>query len=338
MRSGALLDLANALALLLALLLAMLGGGLAGPAGGPARSGQQRALPAHTWAARIERAPDGTRALRDARGVLVPLRDYRRIASSTLSADRVLADLSEPSRIVAFSRYAAATSSGQRYADKPTLGARDGVEPVLALKPDLLLVNDLVDENFVARLREQGIQVFDLGPMHGLSTLLPAIEALGLLIGAPERAASYGRTLERRLARVSRDGRERASPSALSEAPRPAPGALYLSIYGDKLFAAGADTSYHDVVTYAGLSDVAARAGLHGWPELTGERVLALDPEVLITRTGMGALLCRHPGLQRSRPCRGAGRMVELDGALLDDPGPGMLEAAEALYDTYWLR
>jgi iron complex transport system substrate-binding protein len=158
-------------------------------------------------------------------------------------------------------------------------------------------------------------------------SLLPNIRSIGELIGAPVRAARYAQQLQERLRKV-----------ALEEAGRPHPRALYLSIYGDKLFASGADTSYHDVLGYAGLRDAAALAGLRGWPELSAERVLTLDPDVLITRTGMAPLLCRHPGLDQLRVCRGGGRRIELEGALLDDPGPALLEAAEALHAAYWLR
>src|ERR1700712_4471597 len=141
MRSGLRIDLLNLGALLAALVLASLGSGLSGP--GATDRTSARASPG--LLAQVERLPDGQRVLRDARGVAVPLRDYRRIASGTLVADRVLADLCEPDRIVAFSRYAAKTPSGHRYAGKPTLGARADVERVLVLKPDLLVVNELVD-------------------------------------------------------------------------------------------------------------------------------------------------------------------------------------------------
>jgi iron complex transport system substrate-binding protein len=316
------LDLLNALGLLLALGVATLGAGLRYHDAEPRALGAPGAL-----ANLVESLPDGTRALRDARSVLVPLRAYRRIASGTLIADRVLVDLCEPDRIVAFTRYAEKTPSAHRYAGKPVLGARDDVERVLSLKPELLFVNDLVDQNYVARLREHGVQVFDLGPMRGVVSLLPNIRSIGVLIGAAERAARYENQLQERLRKV-----------ALEEAGRPQPRALYLSIYADKLFASGADTSYHDVLGYAGLRAAAALAGLRGWPELSAERVLMLDPDVLVTRTGMGQLLCRHPGLDQLRVCRGSGRLVELEGALLDDPGPALLEAAEALHAAYWLR
>jgi iron complex transport system substrate-binding protein len=273
-----------------------------------------------------ETLPDGTRVLRDASGTPVVLRQYVRIASATMIADRVLADLAEPQRIIAFSAHGGESSVlAHRYRDRASLPSRASIEQVLALKPDLLVVNNLVDPGFVGRLREHGVAVFDLGHMRGLETLLPSIRALGLLLGAPERGEGYARALERRMNAV-----------AVAQRDRPKPRALYLSIYADRLYGGAARTSYHDVIVHAGLRDAGAEAGLDGWPELTAERVLALAPEVLVTKVGMGAVLCRHAGFSALGPCAGKGRILELEGALLDDPGPGMLDATEALHDAFW--
>ena len=65
-------------------------------------------------------------------------------------------------------------------------------------------------------------------------------------------------------------------------------------------------------------------------------RILALAPDVLVTKVGMGAVLCRHAGLEGLSACQKAGGIVELDGPLIDDPGPSMLEAAEALNAAIW--
>ena len=231
-------------------------------------------------------------------GTAVPLLDYQRIASGTLIADRVLSDLCEPTRIVAFTSHGAADSANaHRLAGKAQIAARAPVETILALKPDLLIVNNLVDPGYVGQLREHGVRVFDLGHMRGLPTLLLDIRVIGWLIGAPERAERYAVSLERRMQRV-----------AAPRAGKPAPGAMYIGIYGDRMYGGAAGTSYHDVLVHAGLRDVAAEAGMQGWPELTGEQVLWIDPEVVVTHKHMGAVLCRHAGFELLRPCRGAGK------------------------------
>lgn len=270
--------------------------------------------------------PDGTRVLRDATGHEIPLDNYTRILSGSLVTDHVLSELCEPDRVVGFTRYGAQGSPVRhRLSGKPHVDARAPVERVLELKPQLMIVNNVVDPGRVARLRELGVRVFDLGHMRGLRTLLPNIRAIGWLIGAPERAEAYARSLDERLDRIAtgvpEDGR---------------PGAIYLAIYADHLYGGAGDTSYHDVIEHAGLRELGGRAGLDGWPQLSSEQILALNPDVLLTKIGMADVLCRHAGLSGLRPCSGKGRIIELPGPLLDDPGPSMLEASEALHRAYY--
>lgn len=318
-------DLANALACVAALACAVYGGSVSVGRGIPA---VQRRMDL-TSALKPEILPDGTRILRDASGTPVPLVRYERIASGTLIADRVLSDLCEPTRVVAFTTHGAEEGSpiAHRLQGKAHISARAPVESILVLKPDLLIVNNLVDPGYVAQLREHGVRVFDLGHMRGLDTLLANIRAIGVLIGAPERAERYARSLQERMQRLVE-----------LRADKPRPGGLYIGIYGDRMYGGTARTSYHDILEHAGLEDVAAKAGMEGWPELNAEQVLALDPEVVVTRVNMGKILCRHAGLEQLRPCRGRGRIIELDGALVDDPGPSILDATEMLYDALWER
>jgi ABC-type Fe3+-hydroxamate transport system substrate-binding protein len=138
-------------------------------------------------------------------------------------------------------------------------------------------------------------------------------------VGAPERARALGEAFERRLRAVAADVPSQARPSA-----------LYLSTYGKQLYGGGAQTSYDDVLRFAGLVNVAAAAH-RGWPALGPEQVLSMDPDVLVTKRGMSRDLCGFPGLQGLKPCSGRGRIVELDAELIDDPGLPMLEAAEEL-------
>jgi iron complex transport system substrate-binding protein len=312
-------DLINASFFALALGLSAFGGGLGTGRGLPV----DRRGPELVAAIRPETRADGARVLRDAGGEPVELAHYTRIVSGSIIADRVLAELCEPTRIAAVTDFGAEKSTfAHRLHGKRVLPSRAGIELVLAQKPDLYIVNNLVDPGYVARLREQGIAVFDLGHMRGVETMLANIRSIGWLVGAPERGEAYAGALQSRLARLAPPG------------PEKRPKALYVSVYGDKIFGGAARTSFHDVLTYAGLDDAAAAEGLDGWPELSAEHVLKLDPEVLLTKPGMGAVLCRHSGLSQTRICRGEGRIIELPGPMLDDPGPGILEASEALRDA----
>ncbi len=275
------------------------------PSGGPAKA----------------RLASGELAIADASGDLVPLRHYQRIVSTNLLTDRLLIELCEPSRIRAVSRASGRrTRDGYRYSGFDTVEGFGPIEAIVALKPDLVLMNSFGAPGSAERLRLAGVEVFDLGELHGERSLASIALCLGELLGAPERARRFVWTFADRMTKVS-----------AGLAPSRRKRAMFLSILGPDLQCGTRGTSYHDIMTAAGLDDVAARDH-QGWPALSAEEVLALAPEIVVTREGSADRICQYPGMDHLPPCRGEGRLVELPGELLDEPGAAMLDAAEQLF------
>jgi len=279
------------------------------------------AAPALTPSIEVIEMPGGRRGLRDATGQLVELETYRRVVAGSLVADRLLHELAEPDRVVGVSAYGRAQSPwAYQQADKPVLASTDDVEAVLSLAPDLVLLNSFGDSAKVARLRERGIAVFDLGEMGGVDTLVRDIHVVAQLLGHPERGERLATAWRRRFAAVAGALHGRARKRA-----------VLLTTYGGKVFGGTRGSSYGDVLEAAGLVDVAA-ASYHGWPQYSAEELLRLDPDLVVTKYGMGQQLCRIGGLEQLKACRSAGGFVEIDGAVLDDPGLAMLDAAEQIF------
>jgi iron complex transport system substrate-binding protein len=310
-------DLLNAVCALLALgastALAVLGG-----AGADARRAPQ-ALDARLTL-EPTRSPDGTLMLVDATGTAVPLGHPQRIASGSLLADPLLLELCAPVEVVAFSARAPLARDAWRYAGKPSLDPMRRVEHLLELRPDLVLVNSLGEHGWIEQLRRAGVTVFDLGPMWGLDTFARNVLAVGWLVGRPEAARQLVAHFRARLEAIARH---------VPEAGRR--GALYLGVHGNELYGGTRGSSFHDVLTYAGLRDVAASA-YQGWPSYEPEALLALDPELIVTGTGMRGALCQRAELSRLRACGPRGDVIEIEPQLLQDAGLGMLEAAELVH------
>jgi iron complex transport system substrate-binding protein len=249
--------------------------------------------------------------------------DYRRILSASTVADSLLLALAEPDRILAFTKYSATESpQAYRFAGKPRFAGIADVETALALEPDLVLTNSFGAPERLAQLRDAGLTVFDMGEMRGLSSLLPNIETVGILVGRPEEGARLARRFAARMRALAHDVPDAKRPSG-----------IYLSVFGDSLFGGTTGTSFHDVLTAAGIRD-AATGRYEGWPRYTAEGLLGLDPELIVTQTGMRAAICAYPGLEQLRACRpGEGRIVEVDGVLIGDPSLAMLDAAEAVFE-----
>jgi iron complex transport system substrate-binding protein len=262
----------------------------------------------------------GEAPLADHSGTSLPRASYTKIASFSSVSDRVLIEICEPDRIVAFTDYSAESSTtSYRFHGKPTLASGE-LEPLLALHPDLVFVSTFGDPRPVQRMRDAGLIVFDLGEMRGLVTLIPNIREIASAIGHPERGERFARSLLSEMGAVAAD--------------IPAPSrrrGMYLSIYGARLFGGSVGTTYHDVLVSAGLVDAAASYG--DWPQYSTEQVLALDPDIIVTNGGMRERICEHMGLRSLRACGSPERIVEVENELLADPGPAMLDAAEAVRD-----
>ncbi len=265
--------------------------------------------------------PDGGRALPDARGVLVPARDYRRIASLSLASDLLLVELLPHGRHVAASAFSFGRANW-RLEGLPRLDGLKDVERLIALKPDLVVATVFAGEEAqAARLREAGIMVWDLGPMRGRATLERTAIEVSALLNNEDLGRRWAASFARRLDAVA------SALPATAKRKR----AVWLMPIMDKLYGGTKGTSYHDVLTSAGLIDAAAER-YRDWPDYAPEHLIAMDPDVLIVASDKAAVLRRMPGLAGLRAVRDPDGIIEIPSDLADVPGPPMLEAAEELF------
>ncbi|UCH28736.1 MAG: ABC transporter substrate-binding protein [Myxococcales bacterium] len=255
----------------------------------------------------------------DATGAKIAVRDYTRIVSTSTIADQVLVRILDPGRLLAVSAHTLRTRASGAYRDKIGVERARDIETIIELRPDIVFINNFVDRRHVERLKDAGLNVFDLGEMRGLQTLPSNIRQIAAVLGVPEHGEQLADELLRGLADVAADipknDRRRG---------------LYVGIHGDRLYGGTEGTSFHDVIVAGGLIDIAAEAGFHSWPAYTNEQILSLDPPWIVTNPGTEEALCRHPGLRSLTACRlGQIRSVETD--LLTDPGLGMVDAARAV-------
>ncbi len=261
----------------------------------------------------------GIFSVTDATGTKVAVREYVRIVSTSTIADEVLIEIIDPARLLAVSGHTLRTHESEQYADKIGVERARDIETIIELRPDIVFINNFVDRRHTERLKDAGLNVFDLGAMRGLQTLPDNIRQVATVVGAPERGNRLAERLLTELAAVSAD---------IPETQRRR--GLYVGIHGDRLYGGTKGTSFHDVLVAGGVIDVAAEGGFSGWPAFTNEQLLSLDPPWVITNPDTEEALCRHPGLQSLQACkRGQVRSVEPD--LLTNPGLGMVEAARAV-------
>ena len=263
-------------------------------------------------------AAPSARTTTDASGALFSRGSRQCIASASTVADRVLLALVGADHLCAV---ATPESCARPWCfelrGKPRVRTLDDVAALAALHADLIVTANPGTDARLIHLREAGLPVFDLGPSAGLEALHTATLRLGAVLDRDAAAASYWRRFSKRMATI-------ADPTTTR------PTALYLALYGSFLAGGARDTSWHDVLESAGLTDAASDRV--GWPSWTALDVAERNPAWIVTERGMGPLLCAREGIAQTAACR-AGRIAEIDGDLLSDPGPTMLDAAEALAD-----
>ncbi|HET8939320.1 MAG TPA: ABC transporter substrate-binding protein [Polyangiales bacterium] len=280
--------------------------------------------PASTAGADDATAPRARAAsLHDASGFTPSGKHYQRIASSSSYADELLLALAEPERIAALSSQGHKNQRDAfRYGERPLISGPGDLERLLSLHVDLLLINHFGGQAELARAREGGIEVFDLGDMRGVSTLETNIRALATLLGDPARGERLWRRWSLQFHAIARD---------LPQNERKA--AMYLAIYANKLYGGTRGTSYHDVLNAAGLRDLAADQ-FRDWPQYDPEQLLSLDPSLIITESGMAAPICDHTWLRSLRACNpGKTGVIEIARNVMGNPGLGMLDAALELHE-----
>jgi iron complex transport system substrate-binding protein len=230
----------------------------------------------------------------------------RRVASLNLTADELLVEMLPPGRLVAVTRWAddddMSNVAGRVPASAVRLPRAD-LERLVVLRPDLVVVSEYTDADFLHLLEKSGLRHHRLSGLETLPGIRAAILDLGNAVGTPAAAARLAARFDAVLAELAR---------RLEGAKRPR------VLYWADPHTAGAGTAIGSLIEAAGGANVAAELGLRGIVPLAGERAFAADPDAFLVTAGSGAALAlrRHPLLSRTRAVR-EGRVVEIPNRLL---------------------
>ena len=229
-----------------------------------------------------------------------------RVASLNLTADEVLVDILPPDRLIAVTRWADDPSTSN-VAGRVPAGAfrfpKADLERLVALGPDLVVVSEYTDADFLRLLERSGLRYHRMGGLETLAGQRQALLDLGRAVGAPEAAARLAAKHEARLRELDR---------RLRGAPRPR------VLYWANPHTAGAGTAIGALIEAAGAENLGRTLGLQGIVPLSSERAFISDPDVVLLGRWPGALaaLKAEPLLSRLRAVR-EGRIVQMPDELL---------------------
>lgn len=192
-------------------------------------------------------------------------------------------------------------------------------EAVVGAEPDLVLAPNVIGDDAIGSLRDAGLTVYKFRIASSLSDVSDKTRLTGRLVGAFPSAAQVAANTEAkvRAVRDAVEGRERPT--------------LFYALGG--AFTAGPGTFVGDVIDSAGADNVATRANISGYGEISQE-VLAATTIDWILATGSTPL----PDTSAINSSRAVARdrIVRVNANFLNQPAPRVVrplgEIAGALY------
>lgn len=244
-----------------------------------------------------------------------------RIVSMNLCADELLLRLAPPGRLVSVTWLAAGPAAIDAGAAAGLALNHGRAEEIARLRPDLVVAGRYTTATTTAMLRRAGIPVQLLDEATSLDGIRDQVTSLAAAVGNPDAGRDMLARMDAMLAAA------RPAP----DDPGGMPGVVVLRPGGG---VAGAGTLQDEILTAAGLRNLAPDAPVDGDGRIGLERLLRLKPELLILDSDGDAppALARevldHPAF-RSRQ---AGiTIASLPAALWVCPGPWVAEAVARL-------
>jgi iron complex transport system substrate-binding protein len=197
----------------------------------------------------------------------------QRIISMTLGSDEILFSLVDKSRIASLTRYADDEGISNIAAEAKGVAARttmDMIENIIALNPDLVILDTWADPSYIKQLRDSGITVYAFRTPCNLDEQKMVIAELAHVVGADEKGMEIIKWMDDKLAEIEE------KLSAIQPEQR-----LTVMDYGE-LGSSGKGTNFDDIVTRAGLINVVSRAGMEGWPVVSKEKIIEFNPDIII--------------------------------------------------------
>jgi iron complex transport system substrate-binding protein len=228
------------------------------------------------------------------------------VASLNLTADEILVEILPPQRLVSVTAWADDPRMSNVAGRVPATAYRfpkADLERLVALAPDLVVVSEYTDADFLRLLERSGLRCHRMSGLNSLPGLRAALLDLGRAVGAPEAAARLAARYDAVLGELSR---------RLAGAPPPR------VLYWADPHTAGEGTAVDALIQAAGGRNVARELGLKGIMPVGAERAFLADPDVILVGTWEGAAsaLKEHPLLSRTRAVK-EGRVVEMPTPLL---------------------
>jgi iron complex transport system substrate-binding protein len=245
------------------------------------------------------------------------------VVSLNLCLDQLTLALAAPGQLVGISDISHDPRISPRWREARALPpVRKHAEEILALRPDLLIVDDFLTPSLRKTLRLAGIPTLELAEAGNVGATLDHVARIGSALGRPDAA--------RDLAASLREGIARPTAPVASTSP-------VAAIYQANGMTRGRGTNADGLLRIAGWRNLAAERGLSLFVQIAIEELVVAKPDLLILdgetsdRPSLAEEMMTHRAARRA--FAGAHTMV-MPHSLWLCGGPQNLDALKRLTDV----
>lgn len=209
-----------------------------------------------------------------------------RVVSMNLCTDQLAMLVAAPGQIVALSRLSRdpkSSAMAEQAHQYPSHAS--GAEEVFWLKPDLVLAGTYTARPAIRMLQRLGTRVETFPIEERLDQIPEHLRRMGALLGQQERAEALIAEFEAGLEEIRKASTKGAGTQG-AEGPR-------VALYGAGGYSAGTQSLTHEIVTAAGLRNVAVELGRPYGGYLHLEELAVVAPDLVLAGT-------RYPGHSRA--------------------------------------
>lgn len=196
-----------------------------------------------------------------------------KIVSLTLGTDEMLLDMVDKSRIASLTPYAddpGVSNIAGKVKDISTRLTSES-EKILAVKPDLVITDTWASADFIKQLRNAKVAVYVIKTPSNIDEQKNVIMEIAHVVGEVKKGEEIVAWMDSKLAAVNE------KIGTLKEEQK-----LTVMDYSEMGSTSGKGTNFDDIMKRAGLINVASRAGLEGWPNLSKEKIVEWNPEIIL--------------------------------------------------------
>jgi iron complex transport system substrate-binding protein len=211
---------------------------------------------------------------KDAKGADITVeKKPENIVSLTLGTDEMLLAMVDKSRIKGIT-YLSEDPGLSNIVDLaknfPVKLKGEEVELLISLQPDIVFVADWTDEKIIQQLRDANINVYAYKTPNGIEEQKQTILEIARLVGEVKKGEEIIKSMDDKLLEVESKIKTLTEEEKLT--------ALSLDSF---FYTYGTNTTFDDLASRSGIINLAAKEGIDGWQQLSKEKVVEMNPDVI---------------------------------------------------------